>query len=118
MIRSFLPLFFCLLPVLAVATSLPIVMPAKSSPKESLAAHEVRRYVYVRTGELLPIRTQSGKAGEAYILVARKDQPETKGLVGHAGVRMPSPKNWACGFIFRAMSCRTEEFCSPFLSST
>jgi hypothetical protein len=84
MIRSFLPLFFCALPVLTVAAPLPIVTPAKSSPDESLAAHEVRRYLYLRTGELLPIQTTSGKAGKACIFVARKDRPEIKGLAGDA----------------------------------
>jgi hypothetical protein len=80
MLRSFLPLFFFVPPLLAAP--LPIVIPANSSPDESLAAHEVRRYVYLRTGELLPIQTQSGKAGKACILVARKNQPETKRLAG------------------------------------
>ena len=32
-----------------------IVCPADASPRVKLAAKEVRRYVYLRTGELLPI---------------------------------------------------------------
>jgi hypothetical protein len=76
--RLFLPLCFCVLPLLAAP--LPILTPANSSPAESLAAHEVRRYVYLRTGVLLPIQTQSKKTGAAYIFVGRKDQPEIKGL--------------------------------------
>ena len=70
--------------MVALAAPPPILTPAKSSPDESLAAREARRYVYLRTGELLSIRTPSGKKGEAGILVARKDQPEINALVTDA----------------------------------
>jgi hypothetical protein len=76
--------FLCVLPLLAVGAPPPIVTSANPSPDETLAAHEVRRYVYLRTGELLPMRTRSSQAGEACIFVARKDQPETKGFAGDA----------------------------------
>jgi hypothetical protein len=83
--RLFLPLFFCALPLLAAPP--PIVTPAQSSPEESLAAHEVRRYIYLRTGQLPPIRTFSGKTGKAFIFIARKDQPEMQAMAAEASAR-------------------------------
>jgi hypothetical protein len=78
----FLPLFLFALPL--PSAPLPIVTPAKSSPNESLAAHEVRRYIYLRTGELPPIQPLTGRAGKACVFVGRKDQPETRALAGEA----------------------------------
>ncbi len=63
-----------------------VVTPARSSYDELLAAHEVRRYVYLRTGELLSIQAQSGAVGATAILVARKDQPEIRGMVADGAV--------------------------------
>ena len=44
---------------------------------EQLAAREVRRYVYLRTGRLLPMMTEPEwpRPGENVILVGRKDRP-------------------------------------------
>ena len=45
--------------VLAVETKPAIIVsPREASWMETLAAHEVRRYVYLRTGRLLPMMTQ------------------------------------------------------------
>ena len=44
-----------------------IVLPAKSSRLQRLAAHEVRRYVYLRSGTLLPIASKQGN-GDAIVL--------------------------------------------------
>jgi hypothetical protein len=54
-----------------------IVTAPKSTPLEVLAAREVRRYVYLRTGRLLSIQPAAElPAGRAnLIVVARKDQP-------------------------------------------
>lgn len=61
-----------------------IISPENASALETLAAREVRRYFYVRTGELLPIVTASQlPAGEA-IVVARKDRP----LAAQAGAAL------------------------------
>ncbi|MCY2950690.1 MAG: malectin domain-containing carbohydrate-binding protein [Planctomycetota bacterium] len=49
-----------------------IVCAPDASPSETLAAREVRRYLYLRTGQLLPITNQPG-AGDQ-IIVARKDR--------------------------------------------
>ncbi|NQU24318.1 MAG: hypothetical protein HQ567_23800 [Candidatus Nealsonbacteria bacterium] len=49
-----------------------VVCPAEPTAQESLAAREIRRYVYLRTGELLPIVQKA--EGDA-IIVARQDRP-------------------------------------------
>jgi hypothetical protein len=55
---------------------LKIVGPARSSPREALAAREVRRYLYLRTGVLVPIvETDRIPAGAAGIVIARKGNP-------------------------------------------
>jgi len=70
----------------AVADEVIILAPAQSSLNESLAAREVRRYVYLRTGGLPVIKTQSGAAESSVILIARKDRPELKSIVNDAAV--------------------------------
>ena len=54
-----------------------IVSPREASWMEKLAAHELRRYVYLRTGQLLPIITEpSAELPKSdLILAARKDRP-------------------------------------------
>ena len=54
-----------------------IVSPAGASPLEILSAREVRRYVYLRSGQLLNIVStvpDSGRQTDA-IIIARKDRP-------------------------------------------
>ena len=59
-----------------------ILMPHDASWMENLAAREVRRYVYLRTGRLLPIVCEPGAGQKAdVILVARKDRPLIRGAV-------------------------------------
>lgn len=50
-----------------------IVLPPEASPLETLAAREVQRYVYLRTGELSPIKTGGHEEKGQTILVARRD---------------------------------------------
>ena len=54
-----------------------IVSPRQASWMERLAAHEVRRYIYLRTGLLLPMMSlPAGTLPRAdVILVQRKDRP-------------------------------------------
>ncbi|NQT38082.1 MAG: hypothetical protein HQ581_11365 [Planctomycetes bacterium] len=60
------------LPAEAVRPSAVVVCSADAGLQEELAAREIRRYVYLRTGELLPIApTAKGNA----IIVARRDRP-------------------------------------------
>jgi len=42
-----------------------IICPVGASPKVCLAAREVRRYIYLRTGQLLHIQAQSSGAGDS-----------------------------------------------------
>lgn len=64
---------------LRAADSATIVSPAGASVLERLAAAEVRRYVYVRTGALLPLAPALPAAGDA-IVVAAKDNAAVSGL--------------------------------------
>jgi hypothetical protein len=61
-----------------------IVSPQGASAMEQLAAREVRRYVYLRTGRLLPMVTESsGSLAEPeLIVVARKDRPLVRAIAG------------------------------------
>jgi hypothetical protein len=54
-----------------------IVSPRDASWMEQFAAHEVRRYVYLRTGLLLPMMAEPAGAlpKRNLVLVARKDRP-------------------------------------------
>ena len=53
-----------------------VVYPAKPTAQESLAAREIRRYAYVRTGELLPLVEADAPPAEVdSIAVAGKDRP-------------------------------------------
>jgi hypothetical protein len=54
-----------------------IVSPAGATALEALAAREVRRYVYVRTGRLLPIE---GEAHGPAIVVGRSDRAPVRAL--------------------------------------
>jgi len=52
-----------------------ILSPPGASRLERLGAHEVRRYIYLRTGRLLPLVSEPAAAEKAdVILVARKDR--------------------------------------------
>jgi hypothetical protein len=54
-----------------------IVCPKRSSSQEILAAKEIRRYIYQRTGQLFPILLADGLKNDCKyeIAVARRDQP-------------------------------------------
>ncbi len=69
-----------------VDASLPIVCPADASRSEALAAKEIRRYVYLRTGRLLAIKqadaVRPGRGG--VVIVARKDRPMVADLLAEA----------------------------------
>jgi hypothetical protein len=59
-----------------------VVCASNSSGQVSLAAREIRRYFYVRTGELLPLVEQT--AGGDCILVAEKNAPALAGMTDAA----------------------------------
>jgi hypothetical protein len=54
-----------------------VVSPAGASDLEAFAVREVRRYVYVRTGRLLPLENE---AEGPSIVVGRRDRPEVRAL--------------------------------------
>lgn len=59
-----------------------IVSPSDATTAEYLAAQEVRRYVYLRTGKLLPI-VRSGKnlpSKTSLIIVGQKDRPAIRAI--------------------------------------
>jgi hypothetical protein len=60
---------------------LAIVTPRRASDLERLAAREIRRYLYLRTGRLLPIlEAAEALPVRAAVVVAQKDQPLVKAL--------------------------------------
>ncbi len=68
------------------AAVMAVVAPASNTLAERLAAREIRRYVYVRTGTLLPIVDDLGKAPQGdVILVACKDRPGVAPLLARVG---------------------------------
>ena len=79
-VLGFLPI-----PAISAAQARPttIVTPRDASWAEQLAAHEVRRYIYLRTGRRLPIMSDTGtlQPKENFILVGRKDRPRIYTLV-------------------------------------
>lgn len=58
-----------------------IVVPGSASKQETLAAREVRRYLYLRTGKLLPIEHRFPTSGVDVICVARSDHLFASGSV-------------------------------------
>lgn len=83
----------CLLVVLGTTATaawpakVTIVTPTDASKLETLAAREVMRYVYLRTGALMSIAPrEKAPAGEA-IIVARKDRPVVARAVQRASAR-------------------------------
>ncbi|MEN6336261.1 MAG: malectin domain-containing carbohydrate-binding protein [Phycisphaerales bacterium] len=57
-----------------------VVEPQEAEPLEHLAAREVRRYLYLRTGRLDSIATAGQLPAGASIAVARKDRPVIRSL--------------------------------------
>ena len=66
------------------AAPLTIVSPKEGSAREVLAAHEVMRYYYLRTGVVAPVVAgRKPPKGEA-IVVSRKDRPLVSGVADQA----------------------------------
>jgi len=79
------------LPCVAATNTL-VVQPVSASLQEKLAAREIQRYVYLRTGKLLTIlQSDSLPAGSDAIVVARKDRP----IVGNLpAANAPGPQGY------------------------
>ena len=71
--------FFCLVFITLwgckAAPGTAILYPENCSDLEILAAREVRRYIYLRTGELLPVREAGTIPSGNVILVAENKDP-------------------------------------------
>ncbi len=62
-----------------------IVCDQSASSAEKLAGKEIRRYVYLRTGKLLPITgDESAAAKHGFIVVGTKDRPVVRSLLSDA----------------------------------
>lgn len=70
--------------VLDVADDVTIVSPSDATTAERLAAKEIRRYLYLRTGKLLPIVQSNNKllSKTSLIVTGQKDRPAVKTLSG------------------------------------
>ncbi len=69
--------------VSTVADDVTIVSPSDATAAENLAAKEIRRYLYLRTGKLLPIIQSKNKlpSKTSLIVVGQKDRPAVKTLI-------------------------------------
>ncbi|UCG59702.1 MAG: hypothetical protein JSU70_09325 [Phycisphaerales bacterium] len=67
----------------ATAEAVTIVCPQNAAMPERLAAKEIRRYLYLRTGKLLPIVSAQSElpSRTSLIVVAEKDQPAARVLM-------------------------------------
>ncbi len=63
-----------------------VVCPAKASFAEQLAAKEIRRYLYLRSGTLLPLTSRAPEAAAA-VVVAEKSRPIVAALFVDAELR-------------------------------
>jgi len=70
--------------VSTVADDVTIVSPSDATAAENLAAKEIRRYLYLRTGKLLPIVQSKDKlpSKTALIVIGQKGRPAIKALSG------------------------------------
>ena len=83
--KSITPMLFVLILLIASVAELSfgqtIVYPADSSLQELIAAKEVRRYIYLRTGQKLPLKkTNSIPENEDLILIADDDNQMVESL--------------------------------------
>jgi alpha-glucuronidase len=82
------------------AFSVTVVYPSNGSDGELLAAKEVRRYIYVRTDQVLPVQGVTSLPGSGdLILVANDDDPmveSLRSLINHT--------TNANGYIIRSVS--------------
>lgn len=73
--------------VAAAQTPVAIVCPVDSPPLARLGAREIRRYAYLRTGELMPILDSAGP-GNSILLTTRATEPPSPGGHGPESYRI------------------------------
>ncbi|MHC4505281.1 MAG: malectin domain-containing carbohydrate-binding protein, partial [Planctomycetota bacterium] len=71
----------------ASPTRLRIVRPRDASALEALAAKEIRRYFYLRTGELLSIDEGTSAGASGAIVVGSKDRPAVRRMLETTDLR-------------------------------
>jgi hypothetical protein len=83
-----------------------ILSPREASVLETLAAREVHRYVYLRTGELLPILEEKEKLPEdaPIIVVAAKNRPVVKKLALDAQIQSSLERLKAQDYLLRTVN--------------
>ncbi len=80
--------------VCSAAESITIVEPPKAELPERLAAREIRRYLYLRTGELVPIvAADNDRPAGRSIIIGHKDQPIINTMIKGAGRLAASVKS-------------------------
>ncbi len=85
--RVMVCLLCCLVSLFARAENASVVCPKDASPMEKLAGKEIRRYVYLRTGVLLPIVDNTDSTDRDFIVVGTKDRQVVKGLLTDAEMK-------------------------------
>ena len=64
-----------------------VVCPCDAGFAEKLACKEVRRYIYLRTGTLLPIVDEPTNGSAGVIIVGRKDRPAVQAFLSDAKLK-------------------------------
>jgi len=77
----------------AAAESITVVGPQRATLPEQLAAKEIRRYLYLRTGQLVPLVSSSQRPAGKSIVVGQKDQPVIKAVLRNAAGLASSVKS-------------------------
>ncbi len=75
------------------ALGLTIVYPPEADPLEVLAAREVRRYLYVRTGELCPITTGTASPAEGDAVVFARPSGTEQRRLGSEGYTLTTAEH-------------------------
>ncbi len=85
-----------------------VICPQEASPLETLAAREVRRYVYQRTGKLLPILTAKPplRFSEDTIVVGRKDRDSVGAMLQDPQLRAAVAALQAQQYILKTIQAR------------
>lgn len=81
-IQLFCIVFFLTTSIVTSSLAQTVIYSADCSKQELLAAKEVRRYIYARTGQRLPVRSSASLPGSGdLILVANEDDSLLRGLI-------------------------------------
>jgi len=79
-------ILFCSFGCIAPTYPPSIVLPPDASVQETLAAREIRRYVYLRTGQLLPMVETDIASETSGVIIGRKDRFVVRVSAGNADI--------------------------------